>query len=69
MPYNAGDVAGFAPAIADGLIAIGTAEAVTQDRPIETPKTQNPDLKESKPEKTKESAPQKTKELKPEKTK
>lgn len=61
MPYNAGEVAAFSTDIADGLIAIGIAEAVTSDKPIETPRTQNPDLKESAPEKTKESKPQKTK--------
>lgn len=59
MPYNAGDVAGFSTDIADGLIATGAAEPAT--KPIETPKTQNPELKESAPEKTKESRPGATK--------
>lgn len=50
-PYNAGEVAGFSDAVANGLISRGMAAPVEK----------KPEVKESRPERTKELKPEQTK--------
>ncbi len=64
-PYNAGEIAGFSDAIANGLIATRVAEAVGASGSKSVSGGEKrfdvPTQKESKPERTKELKPEQTK--------